>query len=199
IKKYGIANSIAGTPHLRPYGCGSHQAGYWSACTDAENFGYGRFQCRASGSRSRSSPSHKQLRRGDALKSDLEGLPRVARWKEYPPLSPGYGEALTGGKPETFSVSESECSVDLSLLFTVWRLLDGCLELPDRSVCAGIVDLLCGALGYRSKRVGAGDRLCPRTRCGQRSEEHTSELQSRFDLVCRLLLEKKNPLHRPRP
>src|SRR5207249_2974902 len=27
----------------------------------------------------------------------------------------------------------------------------------------------------------------------RRSEEHTSELQSRFDLVCRLLLEKKNP------
>src|SRR5207249_7921960 len=27
---------------------------------------------------------------------------------------------------------------------------------------------------------------------GCRSEEHTSELQSRFDLVCRLLLEKKN-------
>src|SRR5699024_11335883 len=26
-----------------------------------------------------------------------------------------------------------------------------------------------------------------------RSEEHTSELQSRFDLVCRLLLEKNNP------
>src|SRR5687768_18103253 len=29
-----------------------------------------------------------------------------------------------------------------------------------------------------------------------RSEEHTSELQSRLHLVCRLLLEKKN--HRPR-
>src|SRR5690349_22591404 len=28
-------------------------------------------------------------------------------------------------------------------------------------------------------------------RCGTRSEEHTSELQSRRDLVCRLLLEKK--------
>src|SRR5437868_8950090 len=27
-----------------------------------------------------------------------------------------------------------------------------------------------------------------------RSEEHTSELQSRFDLVCRLLLEKKNEI-----
>src|SRR5438067_6668686 len=30
-----------------------------------------------------------------------------------------------------------------------------------------------------------------RARPGGRSEEHTSELQSRFDLVCRLLLEKK--------
>src|SRR2546421_7585006 len=29
-----------------------------------------------------------------------------------------------------------------------------------------------------------------------RSEEHTSELQSRSDLVCRLLLEKKNGLER---
>src|SRR5699024_12646695 len=28
-----------------------------------------------------------------------------------------------------------------------------------------------------------------------RSEEHTSELQSRFDLVCRLLLEKENNAH----
>src|SRR2546429_723942 len=32
-----------------------------------------------------------------------------------------------------------------------------------------------------------------------RSEEHTSELQSRLHLVCRLLLEKKNKLHRKRP
>src|SRR5438067_9709160 len=30
-----------------------------------------------------------------------------------------------------------------------------------------------------------------RMRLRERSEEHTSELQSRFDLVCRLLLEKK--------
>src|SRR5699024_11995395 len=29
-------------------------------------------------------------------------------------------------------------------------------------------------------------------RATSRSEEHTSELQSRFDIVCRLLLEKKN-------
>src|SRR2546427_9549146 len=30
------------------------------------------------------------------------------------------------------------------------------------------------------------------TLCGPRSEEHTSELQSQSNLVCRLLLEKKN-------
>src|SRR5438067_10086558 len=34
--------------------------------------------------------------------------------------------------------------------------------------------------------------LVSTVRCShERSEEHTSELQSRFDLVCRLLLEKK--------
>src|SRR6266496_6672781 len=36
-------------------------------------------------------------------------------------------------------------------------------------------------------------RLCPsRSNRRGRSEEHTSELQSRRELVCRLLLEKKN-------
>src|SRR5438067_2753578 len=36
------------------------------------------------------------------------------------------------------------------------------------------------------------DARCDRRRSrSERSEEHTSELQSRFDLVCRLLLEKK--------
>src|SRR5699024_2019498 len=33
----------------------------------------------------------------------------------------------------------------------------------------------------------------------RRSEEHTSELQSRFDLVCRLLLEKKKDPSPPCP
>src|SRR5207249_8856520 len=46
----------------------------------------------------------------------------------------------------------------------------------------------------RRSGIGFGRGLRPwRRRClwrGRRSEEHTSELQSRFDLVCRLLLEK---------
>src|SRR5216683_7802972 len=33
--------------------------------------------------------------------------------------------------------------------------------------------------------------------CASRSEEHTSELQSRSDLVCRLLLEKKKKKRQP--
>src|SRR5260221_10584997 len=36
-------------------------------------------------------------------------------------------------------------------------------------------------------------------RKGFRSEEHTSELQSHSDLVCRLLLEKKKHNHQPPP
>src|SRR3712207_7488704 len=40
--------------------------------------------------------------------------------------------------------------------------------------------------------AGVGD---PRLGPGHRSEEHTSELQSRQYLVCRLLLEKKNSTH----
>src|SRR2546422_5950433 len=44
-----------------------------------------------------------------------------------------------------------------------------------------------GALGARDRGVGQG-----------RSEEHTSELQSRLHLVCRLLLEKKKKSTRMR-
>src|SRR2546430_4108292 len=56
---------------------------------------------------------------------------------------------------------------------------------------------------FRSEnRVGGGadgrqlrEPLAP----GCRSEEHTSELQSQSNLVCRLLLEKKKHRARPRP
>src|SRR3712207_8233438 len=48
-------------------------------------------------------------------------------------------------------------------------------------------------LGARAARVG---RPPPRRRPRSRSEEHTSELQSRQYLVCRLLLEKKTALER---
>src|SRR5438132_2963450 len=43
-----------------------------------------------------------------------------------------------------------------------------------------------------SKSFGSLSLLL-RPPCSMRSEEHTSELQSHSDLVCRLLLEKKRP------
>src|SRR5207249_6064635 len=49
------------------------------------------------------------------------------------------------------------------------------------------------ARARRSIRARPGFEPPKRTaRARRRSEEHTSELQSRFDLVCRLLLEKNN-------
>src|SRR5699024_12049302 len=48
----------------------------------------------------------------------------------------------------------------------------------------------------RQKRNWKRSLKRKRPLCRRRSEEHTSELQSRFDLVCRLLLEPKNS---PRP
>src|SRR5699024_12564023 len=68
------------------------------------------------------------------------------------------------------------------------------------------VDALAGAQRLLDQRVEMGPDVAARLGAGEggaqltedlglphrhRSEEHTSELQSRFDLVCRLLLEKK--------
>src|SRR5690606_40625004 len=48
-----------------------------------------------------------------------------------------------------------------------------------------------GATVACAMRPSAASRASTRTVPGNRSEEHTSELQSRENLVCRLLLEKK--------
>src|SRR5699024_12785745 len=55
--------------------------------------------------------------------------------------------------------------------------------------CLGTIAKFC-----RTGRCFHCDIGISHTCYGLRSEEHTSELQSRFDIVCRLLLEKKNKL-----
>src|SRR5690242_20885278 len=45
--------------------------------------------------------------------------------------------------------------------------------------------------GWTTDRFHAAGRSLRNARGGDRSEEHTSELQSHVNLVCRLLLEKK--------
>src|SRR5437868_12489570 len=82
---------------------------------------------------------------------------------------------------------------------TLFRSLDGA-DHPERVACP---------VDQRAADQVAQVQLpfAERRQLGPRSEEHTSELQSRFDLVCRLLLEKKkrswqlataNALHRLR-
>src|SRR5207249_3100526 len=59
------------------------------------------------------------------------------------------------------------------------------IDIPD-----GVQAIDAGELNRHDWR--GAQRVLFRTRSTlRRSEEHTSELQSRFDLVCRLLLEKK--------
>src|SRR2546430_5020367 len=49
----------------------------------------------------------------------------------------------------------------------------------------------------RRRGCGGGGRHLPYPARGRRSEEHTSELQSQSNLVCRLLLEKKKKITSP--
>src|SRR5690625_819452 len=58
----------------------------------------------------------------------------------------------------------------------------------------GMATTIQGAGGVYSASAALTDEL---THVGSRSEEHTSELQSRGHLVCRLLLEKKKNSSNP--
>src|SRR5438132_10371344 len=70
---------------------------------------------------------------------------------------------------------------------------------PPRSTLFPYTTLFRSELGARAPPYSADHerqvrrgRYWPRRTWRSRSEEHTSELQSHSDLVCRLLLEKKN-------
>src|SRR5438874_8080343 len=67
-----------------------------------------------------------------------------------------------------------------------WALRRQPVSLVLRSSEAGRANLASRSHGYRERKGPSRSR-----RILGRSEEHTSELQSRRDLVCRLLLEKK--------
>src|SRR2546422_8527266 len=69
-----------------------------------------------------------------------------------------------------------------STLFPYTTLFRSQLERPER---------LAPRTGVHLVTVDVGEARDGRVRLDVRSEEHTSELQSRLHLVCRLLLEKK--------
>src|SRR2546428_8457390 len=63
---------------------------------------------------------------------------------------------------------------------------------PPRSTLFPYTTLFRSAFAWSCSRRAPTSRRPTSTGRRWRSEEHTSELQSRSDLVCRLLLEKKN-------
>src|SRR5699024_7058896 len=81
---------------------------------------------------------------------------------------------------------------------TSWRWVPALVRVPPGHRDATSVSRSAGRRRRpRTHRADRGPCLRPHDSSrgnGPRSEEHTSELQSRFDLVCRLLLEKKNKL-----
>src|ERR1041385_1150853 len=64
---------------------------------------------------------------------------------------------------------------------------------PPRSTLFPYTTLFRSGVHQRHSRAISDERA--REEVGDRSEEHTSELQSRLHLVCRLLLEKKKKMH----
>src|SRR5699024_12263306 len=81
-----------------------------------------------------------------------------------------------------FPVSGPAFPEDVSLFF-LWDF---------SSLLFSISVLICAASVTEANLNRSTIRLIRGASSSLRSEEHTSELQSRFDLVCRLLLEKKN-------
>src|SRR6266516_4523985 len=69
----------------------------------------------------------------------------------------------------------------------------GGAEVWVRSLVAHDLNGSCPVRSQRSERGGSRDP----DRKARRSEEHTSELQSPYDLVCRLLLEQKQKINLP--
>src|SRR5688572_31379000 len=76
-----------------------------------------------------------------------------------------------------------------STLFPYTTLFRSVRQVGDREVGAEDVRV---AVDEEEALAWHGRDCSGRARPGTRSEEHTSELQSQSNLVCRLLLEKKN-------
>src|SRR5437588_4471753 len=86
--------------------------------------------------------------------------------------------------------------LDLPLLFLMLRR-------PPRSTLFPYTTLFrsprAASRGDRKRHGRASIETTPPSGGARGSEEHTSELQSHSDLVCRLLLEKKNPAETSHP
>src|SRR5204862_8270146 len=97
--------------------------------------------------------------------------------------------------PELYTLSLH----DALPIYSNWLIAKAIVERVSGQPYAALVDrLLVRPLGLKDSGIYHGDSGAVRGMAQgyagllpERSEEHTSELQSRRDLVCRLLLEKK--------
>src|SRR5687768_17860213 len=76
---------------------------------------------------------------------------------------------------------------------TLFRSQEDAQPQPCQGAAAAVLDLAGDVQGVAQARLGLARPIELQQQAAQprRSEEHTSELQSRLHLVCRLLLEKK--------
>src|SRR5437773_8615420 len=117
----------------------------------------------------------------DVFRDSLEVRKRIGYLPENVPL---YGDMRVG--PYLDFVAEVKGIARRERKSQVADVMDRCL-------ITDVQNRLIGKLskGYR-QRVGLAQAIISDPHVLIRSEEHTSELQSHHDLVCRLLLEKKN-------
>src|SRR5437588_12600775 len=97
-------------------------------------------------------------------------------------------------------LERSDGGFKLLLINVALRLVEQVVEWVGQLFCFGLASRFRFRGGLRLTGKGLISKdccfICRATRegmrrCHKRSEEHTSELQSHSDLVCRLLLEKK--------
>src|SRR5207249_10796146 len=99
-----------------------------------------------------------------------------------PPLAPHSFPTRRSSDLDDLRMALGDRALPAERRIAVVEELMGGTALP---VSVGLVSMVVGA-----DRAGELPAIAERFLELSRSEEHTSELQSRFDLVCRLLLEK---------
>src|SRR3989449_4522683 len=125
------------------------------------------------------------FRSGHILKPELLAIPTHGMINVHPSLLPELRGAapiewaiINGLEQTGVTIMQMDAGMDTGpILHQIPHHVDG--------------DVTAGELAEHLSEVGALALVEVLTLLGQRSEEHTSELQSRLHLVCRLLLEKK--------
>src|SRR5438309_10352697 len=123
---------------------------------------------------------------GSVLVHAEAGGYKPLNWMTPPTVIEDHGDALVVRK----RAGKTEDRLEIRLLEV---LSDACHEMGEAAALEkdGVERDLQELLAAQPDVVGEELRLV-RREWPTRSEEHTSELQSQFHLVCRLLLEKKN-------